>query len=216
MRALWRRLISFGFRLLYNELAWTYDLVSWVTSQGLWRRWQGTALAYLPAGGRFLEVGFGPGHLLTAMARGGDRRQAVGLDLSHAMLRQAQRRMARQGLAVPLVRGRAQALPFAAGAFDAVVLTFPTPFVYERVWIEELARVLRGSGRLVVVEQAEFKGQGLLHRFLEWLYDITGQRGPAPDLPGRLEEAGLAARRENVAVDSTTVGLVLAEKRGRD
>jgi ubiquinone/menaquinone biosynthesis C-methylase UbiE len=216
MRALWRRLITFGFRLLYNELAWTYDPVSWVTSRGLWRRWQGMALAYLPVGGRFLEVGFGPGHLLADLARGGDRRQVVGLDLSRAMLRQAQRRMARRGLAAPLVRGRAQALPFAAGAFDAVVLTFPTPFVYELAWIEELARVLQGGGRLVVVEQAEFKGQGLLHRFLEWLYDITGQRGPAPDLPGRLEAAGLAAWRENVAVDSTTVGLVLAERRGRD
>lgn len=211
MRAVWRRIVTLGFRLLYNELAWTYDLVSWLVSRGLWRRWQRTALAYLPAEGRFLEVGFGPGHLLVALARDGVRR-AYGLDLSPAMLRLARRRLGRHGLEARLVRGRAQHLPFASGLFEAVILTFPTPFVYEPAWIRELARVLCDGGRLLVVEQAEFEGRGVVNRFLEWLYGVTGQRGPAPDLPARLEEAGLAARRETATVDGTTVGLVVAEK----
>lgn len=238
IRALWRRIIAFGFRLLYNELAWTYDLVSWLVSRGLWRRWQRTALDYLPAGGRVLEVGFGPGHLLVELAEGGrrahggrhlvggrqivggrhivgGRRHIVGLDLSPAMLRQARGRLGRHGLDAGLVRGRARALPFAGAAFEAVILTFPTPFVYDPAWLRELARVLREGGRLVVVEQAEFAGQGPANRFLEWLYGVTGQRGPAPDLPARLEAAGLAARRETVAVDGTVVGLVVAEKAGR-
>lgn len=228
MRALWRRVVRLGFRLLYNELAWTYDVVSWLASRGLWRRWQRTALAYLPAEGRVLEVGFGPGHLLLDLAQGdgapgAGRRQVFGLDLSPAMLRLARRRLASDGLGVSLVRGRAQELPFAAGTFDAVVLTFPTPFVYDRSWIEGLARLLRArgtaqegagrTGRLVVVEEARFGQRGVLSRFLEWLYGATGQRGPAPDLPARLEEAGFAAWRERVPVESTTVGLILAEKR---
>jgi ubiquinone/menaquinone biosynthesis C-methylase UbiE len=231
MKALWRRLIAFGFRLLYNELAWTYDVVSWLVSRGLWRRWQRTALDFLPAGGRVLEVGFGPGHLLVELAQRDPRasggrhvfggrtslggRTMFGLDLSPAMLRLARRRLQRHGLDPRLVRGQAQALPFAPGAFAAVVLTFPTPFVYDPAWLRGLTRVLRNGGRLVVVEQAEFEGRGLVSRFLEWLYDVTGQRGPAPDLPARLEEVGLAARRETVAIDGTRVGLVVAEKGGR-
>jgi ubiquinone/menaquinone biosynthesis C-methylase UbiE len=141
------------------------------------------------------------------------------------MLRLARRRLRRHALSVPLVQGRAQALPFASRAFDAVIVTFPTPFVYERAWIWDLVRVLRGTGpggdapwfggRLVVVEQAEFEGRDPLHRFLEWLYEVTGQRCPAPDLPGRLEEAGLETRRETVPVDGTTVSLILADRAER-
>lgn len=239
MRALWRRIVVLGFRLLYHELAWSYDLVSWLASRGLWHRWQRAALAYVPAGGRFLEVGFGPGHLLLDLAQGPGRgqpgpqagsgvqlpsagRQVFGLDLSPAMLRLARRRLAHHALPVPLVRGRAQALPFASGAFDAVIVTFPTPFVYEPAWIRDLVRVLHGAGpagdalraggRLVVVEQAELEGRGLLNRFLEWLYQVTGQRGPALDLLSRLEEAGLVAWRETVPVDGTTVGLIVADR----
>jgi ubiquinone/menaquinone biosynthesis C-methylase UbiE len=245
MRALWRRIVAMGFRLLYHELAWSYDLVSWLASRGLWRRWQQVALAYVPAGGRFLEVGFGAGHLLVALARGPDppwtgrqadlarqaeariqdlsaSRQVFGLDLSPAMLRLASRRLAHHAVPVPLVRGRAEALPFASGTFDAIILTFPTPFVYEEAWIQDLARVLgragrredasRAGGRLIVVEQAEFPGQGSVNRFLEWLYQVTGQRGLAPDLPSRLEAAGLVAWRETVPVDGTAVGLVVAER----
>jgi ubiquinone/menaquinone biosynthesis C-methylase UbiE len=242
MRAVWQRVVAFGFRLLYHELAWSYDLVSWLVSRGLWRRWQRAALAYVPTEGRLLEVGFGPGHLLLDLARGPSsvqRRQQAGvdtehpssgcqvfgLDLSPAMLRLTRRRLRRHALSVPLVQGRAQALPFASAAFDAVVVTFPTPFVYERAWMRDLVRVLRGTGRggdapwfggrLIVVEQAEFEGHDPLHRFLEWLYEVTGQRGPAPDLPGRLREVGLVARREAVPIDGTTVSLIVADRAGR-
>lgn len=262
MRALWRRIVALGFRLLYHELAWSYDLVSWLASRGLWRHWQQAALAYLPAEGRFLEVGFGPGHFLLDLVLGPgqsragrygwleghtrlgrhtargvgvrreqgaasiqepvSRRQVFGLDLSPAMLRLAGRRLSHHSVAVPLVQGRAQAFPFVSGTFDAIILTFPTPFVYEEAGVRELARVLcraawtngtpRPGGRLVVVEQAEFRGGGPLNRFIEWLYQVTGQRGPAPDLPSQLEEAGLVAWRESVPVDGTTVCLVVAER----
>ncbi|MGD8625733.1 MAG: methyltransferase domain-containing protein [Anaerolineae bacterium] len=220
MSALWRRLVAFGFRLLYNELAWLYDPVSWITSLGRWRRWQRAALAYLPAGGRVLEVAAGPGHLLADLATAGY--QVAGLDLSPAMLRQARRRLAGRRLTAVLCRGRAGALPFADGTFDAVVLTFPTPFVYQPASVANLARVLREpgveegrpGGRLIVVEQAYFRRRDPAARVLEWAYRITGQRGRPPDLPALLAAAGLDARRASVEVEGTTVGLVIADKAG--
>jgi ubiquinone/menaquinone biosynthesis C-methylase UbiE len=220
MRSLWHRCVAFGFRLLYNELAWLYDPVSWLVSLGLWRRWQRAGLTDLPPEGRVLEVAFGPGHLLAELARRGYR--AVGLDLSTAMLRQARRRGRRQDLDVFLCRGRAEALPFASGAFDAVLLTFPTDFVYDLDWLANLARVLRGpeesggggGGRLVVVEQAKFTRRDPVARCLEWAYRVTGQRGLPASLPHLLTGVGLVAWREWVEVEGSTVGLVLAEKRG--
>jgi ubiquinone/menaquinone biosynthesis C-methylase UbiE len=210
MRALWRGLVAFGFRLLYNELAWLYDPVSWLVSLGHWRQWQRTALPHLPRQGRVLEVGFGPGHLLVDLAAAGY--QPMGLDLSRAMLRQARRRLRRQGVPLALCRGLASALPFATEAFDAVVLTFPAPFVYDRDWIRHLARVLRPGGRLVVVEQAWFTRRDPLAHGLEWLYRITGQRGPTSVLHSLLEAAGLTAWRETAKVDGSSTGLIVAER----
>jgi ubiquinone/menaquinone biosynthesis C-methylase UbiE len=210
MQVLWRRLIAFGFRLLYNELAWLYDPVSWITSLGLWHAWQWVALPYLLPGGTVLEVGCGPGHLLLGLAASGCH--PVGLDLSPAMLRQARRRLHRQGLALALCQGRAQNLPYAAQAFDCVVLTFPAPFVYDPGWIGHLARVLKPSGRLVIVETASFSKHTSVERCLEGLYRATGQRGLAPDLPALLACAGLTAHREKIPVNGTLVSVMLADK----
>jgi ubiquinone/menaquinone biosynthesis C-methylase UbiE len=221
MTSLWRRLVAFGFRLLYNELAWLYDPVSWLVSKGLWRSWQRTALHFLPPSGTVLEVAFGPGHLLRDLTKAGY--QTFGLDLSKAMLRQATRRNQRKGLTITLCCGDATTLPFAEDAFDAVVVTFPTAFVYEADWLHDVARVLRNpepetgqnGGRLVVVEMTRFRQNDPPARGLEWLFRITGQRGPAPDLPALLAAEGLAAWREMVDVEGSTVVVVVAEKSNR-
>lgn len=209
MNRLWWRLIGLGFGLLYDELAWLYDAVAWATSLGLWRRWTRTAAGFVPQQGHVLEVAFGPGHLLAYLAEAGY--EVTGLDVSRGMLRLAARRLRRRGLVAALVRGRAEALPFAAQAFDAVVLTFPTPFVYDPRWLAGAWRVLRPGGRFVVVEEATFERAGAAGRLLEYAYAVTGQRGTSPDLPARLEAAGFRARRERVEVGGTTVGLVVGE-----
>ncbi len=102
--------------------------------------------------------------------------------------------------------------PLPRAAFDAVVLTFPTPFVYDPAWIRHLERVLKPGARLIVVETSFFARRNLPARFVEWLYRITGQRGPISDLPGLLSQVGLQVRRESVTVGSSTVRLVLADK----
>jgi ubiquinone/menaquinone biosynthesis C-methylase UbiE len=205
-----RRLLSFGFRLLYHELAWLYDPVSWIVSLGRWRAWQQTIEPYLPAEGCVLEVGPGPGHLLVDLAAAGHR--PVGLELSPAMLSLAARSARRRGTAVALCRGRANALPFRRQAFDGVVSTFPTPYIYDPAWIGELVRVLTPGGRLTVVEAISFLPGGRLSRPLDQLYRITGQAASGPDLSRLLSQAGLGAWRETVEVDGSLALLVLAEK----
>jgi SAM-dependent methyltransferase len=140
---------------LYNELAWAYDAVSWLVSLGHWGAWRRLALAHVQ-GRRVLEVGCGTGELLLDLARRG--LLVYGLDPSPAMLRIAGGKLARRGASAALIRGRAQQLPFAAGALDAVLATFPANYILCAATLREAARVLRpphladgaNGGRLIV------------------------------------------------------------------
>lgn len=170
LRKYWFYLVHLGFRLLYNEMAWTYDAVSWAVSLGEWRRWQQAALPFI-AGKRVLELGHGPGHMLLALQNKGY--DAFGLDLSATMGRQAQKRTQRT---VPLVRGMVQELPFATAVFDTVLSTFPTDYVVDPATLTAVHRVLKGDGCMVIVPEGHLNGQGMVFRFIEWLFAITGQR----------------------------------------
>jgi ubiquinone/menaquinone biosynthesis C-methylase UbiE len=217
---LWVALVGFGFRLLYNELAWTYDVVSWLASLGEWRRWQLAALPFV-AGRDVLEIGHGPGHMLLALQNG--RFQATGLDLSPAMGRLAQKRTQRT---VPLVRGRVQEMPFATAVYDTVLSTFPTEYIVDPATLTAVYRILRENGRLVIVPEGHLTGDGWLLRFIEWLFVITGQREqpipaegeteerPSPRLPyqQRFVDAGFTVRFETIRLERSVLTVVIAEK----
>lgn len=176
MIRLWWRLIRFGFRLLYNELAFTYDWVSWVVSLGAWRCWVRTSFKHIGAepGARVLELAHGTGNLQIDLNARGYR--AVGYDLSSAMGQIARKKLMRAHLPLRLARGRAQRLPFASNSFAAVVSTFPTDFITAPETLHEVYRVLEPDGVFVIVPNALLTGGGLSERALEWLYQITGQR----------------------------------------
>lgn len=240
VRRLWWAFLRLFFRLLYNELAWTYDLVAWAVSLGQWRAWGRTAIVHL-RGERVLELAHGPGHLLVAMA--GRGLNPVGLDLSPAMGRLARRRLRRNGIAAPLVRARAQALPFRDRCFDGAVAAFPTEFILDPGTLRETARVLRGAirsldppgamsrsdsaegscrdtvngpcgGRLVVVGWIRLSKRDVLSRFIAWLFRVTGQGEPIPGGDSTaVVERWFAPKVVWERVGSTQVMLVLAEKR---
>lgn len=210
MRRLWRAFLRRFFRLLYNELAWGYDVVAALVSLGHWKAWGRTTLAHLQ-GQQILELGHGTGHLLLALkTRGFD---PVGVDLSPSMARQAQARLRRAGVSVPLVQARAQTLPFPGRSFDTVVASFPTDFILDRQALVEIHRTLRPEGRLVVALWSRFDGEGLMASFLDWLYAATGQNAPSPtSVEVQFQEVGLSARTVRERVNQTTVQLLVAEK----
>jgi ubiquinone/menaquinone biosynthesis C-methylase UbiE len=107
------------------------------------------------------------------------------------MGRIARRKLRRHHLASPLVRGRAQQLPFPDHTFDAVVSTFPTPFIIEPETLREARRVLKPGARLVIVAGGILTGGSVLKNALETAYKATGQRGPWPvKLEQRFLDAG--------------------------
>ena len=206
---MFRPFLRLFFRLLYNELAWTYDLVAWLVSFGQWKAWGRAAISRL-RGPRVLELAHGPGHLLVAMTRAGFA--PVGLDLSSQMGTLAQARLRRVS-SPGLVRARVQAMPFRSGAFDSVVSTFPAEFIVEPATLKEISRVMEQAGCAVVVPSVAFK-QSLPARFLKWLYTVTGQQESAPSsLVEALAEAGLMITIERKQMGMVDVLVAVATKK---
>jgi hypothetical protein len=124
----------------------------------------------------------------------------------------------RAGIDLPLVRCRAQALPFRANSFDAAVATFPTDDILRLNTLQEVARVIPQGGRLAMVVGAQREGSQPNQFFIDWLKGFVGQNGKERDRerPSSVfPRAGFRSRIECQSVDGSPVILLIAEKRQR-
>jgi SAM-dependent methyltransferase len=103
-------------------------------------------------GSRVLDVGCGTGVVARhAAARVGPGGAVAGLDASPAMLAVARRVAAEEGARIDWHEGRAERLPFPAGAFDRVLCQFALMFVADRAAAAtEMHRVLATGGQVAV------------------------------------------------------------------
>jgi SAM-dependent methyltransferase len=160
------------FKLLYHQFAWTYDAVAWLVSLGAWKKWVLAVLPYLN-GPRTLEIGFGPGHLQTALHQAGIT--PIGLDESSQMGRITKQRITRLGFKPNLVRGDARALPFAERSFHQLVMTFPSEYILNPTTLSEIHRVLLDDGIAVMLPLAWLTGRKPWERAVAWFTHITGE-----------------------------------------
>ncbi|HET8684617.1 MAG TPA: demethylmenaquinone methyltransferase [Micromonosporaceae bacterium] len=151
---------------MFDGVAERYDLTNSVLSFGqdrAWRRATRAALRLAP-GQRVLDLGAGTGVSTAELARSGA--YAVGTDLSLGMLETGRRARPQ----VPLLAGDALALPFPDGCFDAVTISFALRNVVDPdAALEEMARVTRPGGRLVVCEFSHPTHQPLRTIYLSYL-----------------------------------------------
>jgi len=137
-------------RRLFATIADRYDLITVVLSYGLDRRWKDRliALAALTRDDRVLDVACGTGDILL---RARQRAQlAVGLDVTVKMLVHA---AAKTAPPPQLVAGDMQELPFPSSSFTVVTAGYGlrnVPRIEQA--IEEIARVLAPSGRLLSLD----------------------------------------------------------------
>ncbi len=138
---------------MFDRVAPRYDLANTVLSlgqDGHWRRV--TAAAARPEGAHVLDVAAGPGNVAVELVRQGAE-QVIALDLSFNMLWEGAKR---GHVGIAWVNGDALALPFAAGTFDAVTISFGLRNVPDpEAALAEFARVTRPGGRVVVCEFAD-------------------------------------------------------------
>ncbi len=150
---------------LFSGLPRRYDLLSALLSFGQdprWRRALVSEVAPAPAQ-RVLDVATGTGMVAAELLARCDC-TVVGIDQSPEMLAAARARFAdpmrepgasggERRARVELFEGRAEALPFADGSFDALTFTYLLRYVDDPcAVVRELARVVRPGGRVASLE----------------------------------------------------------------
>ncbi len=225
---IWKRIVDFGFHLLYNHFAWSYDIVSWSVSLGEWRKWQLASLEFVQ-GPAVLEIAHGPGHMLLELQKRG--MAVTALDLSPAMSRLAQARLKRSGQdgSVSLLRCQIPDMPFAAETFDSVLSQFPTNFIFRVETLQALNQLLKPGGRLVILPEGHLTGNGPIRTIIHWMFVITGQTtgNQKADLAEReidlfwadvekmMQACGFTVSLERVQLEKSEATVIVAKKSGR-
>jgi demethylmenaquinone methyltransferase/2-methoxy-6-polyprenyl-1,4-benzoquinol methylase len=143
-------------RGVFDSVAPRYDLMNDVMSLGMHRLWKAYAVAVadVKPGQRVLDLAGGTGDLAQALARpAGPTGMVVHTDINEAMLVRGRDRLVDRGVVLPTLLCDAERLPFAGRSFDLVTVGFGLRNMTDKPRaLDEMARVLKDGGRLLVLE----------------------------------------------------------------
>jgi demethylmenaquinone methyltransferase / 2-methoxy-6-polyprenyl-1,4-benzoquinol methylase len=192
-------------RAMFDRIAGVYDLMNTAMTAGLHHRWRARAadLAGIGPGSRVLDVATGTGDLAIELAgRVAPGGEVVGCDFAEAMLDRARAKAAR-GL---WVRPRfewadALALPYDDDSFDAATVGFGARNFEELGrGLEEMVRVVRPGGRVVVLEITSPTRAPLSVFYALWFDRIVPALGRLAGAAVALgAQLGLASSRRSIA-----------------
>jgi ubiquinone/menaquinone biosynthesis C-methylase UbiE len=176
----------------------------WVTDER--RIGRLVAAARLTGDERVLDIATGPGYIAEAFARAA--REAVGVDLTDAMLTIARKRTNERGISnITFRAGKAQNLPFENGSFDVVVCRLALHHLQKPLQVmREMTRVCRDGGMVVVedIYGSEFPERAGFQDGWEILRDPSHVPTlPISELLKLYREAGLETDAVTTADDLT-------------
>jgi ubiquinone/menaquinone biosynthesis C-methylase UbiE len=159
-------------RAFYNKIAKFYDLLAEHSEEPV--RLEGLGKFAAQPGENVLEIGFGTGHCLIALAKAVvPHGKAHGIDISEEMVTLT-RHLAEQEVVahrLDLHCGDATRLPFADASMDGVFMSF-TLELFDAPEIPnvlaECKRVLRTGGRITVVAMSKEDAHGAIFEMYEW------------------------------------------------
>ena len=206
-------------RASYNRLSRWYDAFSGGT-EGKYRDIGLRKLDPQP-GESILEIGFGTGHGILALARAvGEAGKVCGIDLSEGMLAITRKRVtaASLGSRVDLRLGDGAQMPFSGGSFDAIFMSFTlelfdTPEI--PLVLDQCRESLRLGGRIVIVTMAMADHPGLPERIYVWFHArLPGVVDCRPILArAALQAAGfIVVETTSLSMWGLPVEIILAQK----
>lgn len=172
----------------FDTIARTYDRLNRLMTLGLDRRWRKRALRGIQ--GNVLDVACGTGDMAVSLVERGCT--VTGIDLSEEMLAIARQKAPM----VTFMIADAEHLPFPDASFDAVTCAFGVRnFVHLEQGLNEMLRVLKPGGQLVILELATPDSPLVkpfynlyTRRIIPWLGSrIAGNREAYTYLPASIE-----------------------------
>jgi demethylmenaquinone methyltransferase/2-methoxy-6-polyprenyl-1,4-benzoquinol methylase len=164
-------------RQFYDRISGLYDAIADGGERKA--RERGLELLAVQPGERALEIGYGTGHSIVALARAvGDSGSVDGIDISAGMQAVARKLAAAEGLAdrVELSVGEVPPLPYDDDAFDVVTMSFTLELfpleIIPRV-LAELRRVLVDGGRAGFVCMAtvpDGEHESVIEKTYKWMH----------------------------------------------
>ena len=158
----------------YNMMSKWYDMLAGLAE----RKCRDAGLQKVSAkeGEIALEIGFGTGHSILALAQSvGNSGKVYGIDISEGMcnITQSRVREARLSERVELKCDDAAKLSFEANFFDAIFMSFTlelfdTPEI--PIVLYECQRVIRSGGRICVVAMSKKGKANVIMRLYEWAH----------------------------------------------
>lgn len=154
---------------------------------------------------RLMDIGCGTGRFLDFAKQAWPRLPIVGLDLSEAYLREAERHLKRWSR-IDTVVGNAESLPMASDSLDAVTSIFvfhELPPEVRRTVLHEVSRVLKPGGRLIIVDSLQRGDEpgydGLLELFPQSFHEPYYSSYLDEDFRAVARCCGLTHTRESTA-----------------
>jgi demethylmenaquinone methyltransferase/2-methoxy-6-polyprenyl-1,4-benzoquinol methylase len=144
-------------RRIFSPIASSYDRPAQLLGLLQYTRWHDFLLSRLdlPPGARVLDMATGTGALAVRLAEF-DGLRVTGADITRPMLLRA---AGRSGGRVSLVECTAEAPPFAAGAFDAVIFSYLLRYVADvPATLAALSHIVRPGGTMASLDFAVPRG----------------------------------------------------------
>lgn len=147
---------------MFDNISGQYDSLNHILSMGIDKGWRKKAVREATAlhPQRILDVATGTGDQAIALVRAGVPK-VTGLDLSRGMLDVGIQKIARMnwGDRIDMIQGDSENLPFEDAQFDAITVSFGVRnFENLDRGLQEMARVLKPGGKMVILEFSKPRG----------------------------------------------------------